>query len=415
MFKISLKLFVWKARIQQDGLSSLYVESYISGIGPKADRKRFKLNLEWPYDRIDFDKSELKQRFKKDPDVNDYNMMIRDHMSKINEIAKRFRLQNRALTNAHVERELLYFDATKSVVAFMRLRRKERFISKEITARTYKNHLGAINSVIAWRPLTVFAEIDRKWFADYKLYLKSEIRDSSGHIIKKPISDNTVWTRFKEVKAYLKDAVDNHGIYVPEYGDKIYTRYEEKEAVYLRKEEVVKLINKLDEGVLGKQDYQVLSAFLFCCFTSFRISDLYNSRYEWMISDNFLKFLMVKNHENKPKTITIPLIPLAKLLIQSSGGKFFELPTEQEYNRTLKDLMKLCKINKVVTSHTARHTFGHLFMKFSNNLLALNKILGHKNIATTMKYAHLDDDDNLDLAMKVNEEFSDLPKLKVIA
>ncbi len=76
--------------------------------------------------------------------------------------------------------------------------------------------------------------------------------------------------------------------------------------------------------------------------------------------------------------------------------------------------MKLCQINKKVSSHAARHTFGHLFMKFGGNILALMKILGHTKIETTMTYAHLDDDDNLDLALKINNEFSEVPKMKVI-
>lgn len=186
MFKISLKLFTWKTRIQQNGMSALYVESYISGIGPKADRKQFNLNLEWPSDKIDFGKNELRQRFKNDPDVNDYNLIIRDHISKINEIAKRFRLQNRILSNEMVERELLYFDASRSLVAFMQLSRRERYASKEIVKRTYMNHLSTINSIIDFRPLTVFPEIDKKWFADYRNYLKSEVREN-GRIVKKAI------------------------------------------------------------------------------------------------------------------------------------------------------------------------------------------------------------------------------------
>ncbi|WP_343322272.1 site-specific integrase [Sphingobacterium multivorum] len=415
MFKISLKLFTWKTRIQQNGMSALYVESYISGIGPKADRKQFNLNLEWPSDKIDFGKNELRQRFKNDPDVNDYNLIIRDHISKINEIAKRFRLQNRILSNEMVERELLYFDASRSLVAFMQLSRRERYASKEIVKRTYMNHLSTINSIIDFRPLTVFPEIDKKWFADYRNYLKSEVREN-GRIVKKAIQDNTIWTRIKDVKAYLAIASEHHGIYVPEFGPKeIKNSYHKKEAVYLRKEEVIKLINKLDEDVLGAQDYQVLSAFLFCCFTAFRISDLYESTYQWMVSDNFLQFLMVKNSENKPKTITIPLIPIAKRFISNNRGKFFDLPTEQEYNRTLKVFMKECGINKKVTSHTARHTFGHLFMKFGGNILALNKILGHTKIETTMTYAHLDDDDNFDFALKVNDEFKDIFVLRNIS
>ncbi len=395
-------------------MSALYVESYISGIGPKADRKQFNLNLEWPADKIDFGKNELRQRFKNDPDVNDYNLIIRDHISKINEIAKRFRLQNRILSNEMVERELLYFDASRSLVAFMQLSRRERYASKEIVKRTYMNHLSTINSIIDFKPLTVFPEIDKKWFADYRIYLKSEIREN-GRVIKKAIQDNTIWTRIKDIKAYLTIANEQHGVYVPEFGPKeVKNPYHKKEAVYLRKEEVIRLINKLDEGVLGSQDYHVLKAFLFCCFTGFRISDLYNSTYQWMVSDNFLQFLMVKNSENKPKTITIPLIPIAKRFISNNKGKFFDLPTEQEYNRTLKVLMKLCQINKKVSSHAARHTFGHLFMKFGGNILALMKILGHTKIETTMTYAHLDDDDNLDLALKVNDEFRNIPKLRIV-
>lgn len=415
MFKISLKLFTWTARIQKNGMSALYIESYIAVKGKKADRKQFNIDLEWPHNKIDFGKNELRQRYKNDEDVNDYNMIIRDQISRINEIAKRFRLQNRMLTNEMIERELLYYDASRSLVAFMRLCRKERYQSKDIVKRTYMNHLSTINSIIDFRPLTEFSQIDKKWFADYRNYLKSEIKQD-GKVVKKSISDNTVWTRIKDIKAYLTIASEQHGVYVQEFGPKeVKNPYHKKEAVYLRKEEVIRLINKLDEGVLGSQDYQVLKAFLFCCFTGFRISDLYNSTYQWMVSDNFLQFLMVKNSENKPKTITIPLIPIAKKFISNNKGKFFDLPTEQEYNRTLKVLMKLCQINKKVSSHAARHTFGHLFMKFGGNILALMKILGHTKIETTMTYAHLDDDDNLDLALKVNDEFCDIPKLKVIA
>lgn len=393
-------------------MSTLYIESYISVKGKKADRKQFNIELEWPHNRIDFDKNELRQRHKNDEDVNDYNMIIRDQIGRINEIAKRFRLQNRMLTNEMIERELLYYDASRSLVAFMRLSRKERYQSKEIVKRTYMNHLSTINSIIDFKPLTEFSQIDKKWFTDYRNYLKSEIKQN-GKVVKKAISDNTVWTRIKDVKAYLTIASEQHGIYVQEFGPKeVKNHYHKKEAVYLRKEEVIRLINKLDPEVLGTQDYNVLRAFLFCCFTGIRISDLYDSKYTWIISDNFMQFTMAKNKDNKPKTTTIPLMPLAKKFIPTTVGKLFELPSEQEYNRTLKVLTKLCEIAKKVTSHTARHTFGHLFMKFTGNILALNKILGHTKIETTMTYAHLDDDDNLDLALKVNEEFSNIIQLK---
>lgn len=401
MFKFSLKLFYFKSRIQQNGNAALYLECYISGFGSGGDRKRHPLNLDWPAKKINLEKGVLMPRFKDDLDVNDYHMIISDVKAKINEIAIRFRLQNRILTNDMIIREILYYDSSKSLVAFMQLVRKDRFKNGLIARQTYKNILSTINSLIEFRPLATFSEIDKVWMAQYKKFL-----------LGKGVAINTVWTRMKDVKAHLDMAIEQHNIYVPKDGLDFPNPYKEEESVYLRKEEVIRLINQLDDKALCAADYQVLKAFLFCCFTGFRISDLYNSEYSWMVSENFLKFMMVKNQARKPRVLTIPLIPIAKKFISSNSGKFFELPTTQEYNRTLKQLMKLAKIDKQISSHAARHTFGHLFMKFGGNLLTLQKILGHAKIETTLKYAHLDDDDNLDLVLKINDEFEDEPKIK---
>ncbi len=401
MFKISLKLFYWKAKIQKNGNASLYIDCYISGIGPKADRKQHSLNLEWPAKKINLEKGILLPRHKDDLDVNDYHLIINDLKAKINEIAIRYRLQNRVLTNQLIVREILFYDASRSLVAFMQLVRKDRFRNGEIARQTYKNVLSTINSIIEFSPLAIFAEVDKNWMARYKKFL-----------ISKGVAINTIWTRLKDVKAHLDIAVEQHNIYVPRDGVEFPNPYKEEESVYLRKEEVIRLINQLDDQTLCSADYQVLKAFLFCCFTGFRISDLYNSEYSWMVSENFLKFMMVKNQARSPRVITIPLIPIAKRFISSNSGKFFELPTTQEYNRTLKQLMKLAEIDKKVSSHTARHTFEHLFMKFGGDIFTLKKILGHSKIETTQKYAHMDDDDNFDLVLKINDEFEDLPKIK---
>ena len=52
--------------------------------------------------------------------------------------------------------------------------------------------------------------------------------------------------------------------------------------------------------------------------------------------------------------------------------------------------------------YSLRHTFATRFYRKTKNLDALRKILGHKDIKTTMRYVHTDQDD-LRLAM---EEFS---------
>jgi integrase len=42
--------------------------------------------------------------------------------------------------------------------------------------------------------------------------------------------------------------------------------------------------------------------------------------------------------------------------------------------------------------HALRHTFASHFIMSGGNLLALQKILGHANVAETMRYAHLGED-----------------------
>ncbi|WP_422411883.1 MULTISPECIES: tyrosine-type recombinase/integrase [unclassified Endozoicomonas] len=43
-------------------------------------------------------------------------------------------------------------------------------------------------------------------------------------------------------------------------------------------------------------------------------------------------------------------------------------------------------------SHVLRHTFASHFMMNGGNILVLQKILGHEDIATTMRYAKFDPD-----------------------
>jgi site-specific recombinase XerD len=40
-------------------------------------------------------------------------------------------------------------------------------------------------------------------------------------------------------------------------------------------------------------------------------------------------------------------------------------------------------------THTLRHTFASHFMMAGGNMLTLQKLLGHKSLTMTMRYAHL--------------------------
>src|SRR3546814_971123 len=108
---------------------------------------------------------------------------------------------------------------------------------------------------------------------------------------------------------------------------------------------------------------------------------------------------------------------MAKALIDESLKEFFQLPSEQEYNRTLKELAAKADIRKNLTSHVGRHTFGYLYMTRVGNLFALKEIMGHSSIVTTQRYAHLDDeyDFNQMLKLRSEEHTSELQSLMRIS
>ena len=76
------------------------------------------------------------------------------------------------------------------------------------------------------------------------------------------------------------------------------------------------------------------------------------------------------------------------------------------YNKKLKELQKLCKINVVLTSHITRHTYTNLLIENTeNDIYSISKSLGHQRLSTTEHYLS---DFNNERTDRVNKDLNDL-------
>jgi site-specific recombinase XerD len=91
--------------------------------------------------------------------------------------------------------------------------------------------------------------------------------------------------------------------------------------------------------------------------------------------------------------VMIPLNQKAIKLLPDDEGfqnqKVFRVLTNQPSNRYLKGITGEAKINKTITMHCARHTFGTCTMDLGISLEVISEIMGHTDTKTTRIYAKI--------------------------
>jgi integrase/recombinase XerD len=375
MVSYSVKLKHNVSRIQKDGRSSLYLLVIINRVSYPLP-----LNLKWPADLVNNKDGCIYPRKRKDPDFNDYQLIIDTELKKVNEIFKIYRIQDRALTMELFLDELQNMDRRQSFLAYMKDRIDTRYKQKEISAQTRKNATGTYKKLKSFRPDIPFYAVDKKFLQKFVHHLRLK-GNASG----------TIWSRIKDLKTYLHMA-DEDGITVNKDFEKFSNPSPSSSLTYLEDEELNRLVTLFNANKLMETENQALRAFLFSCFTSLRISDVQLADWNWMQMGEELRFVPKKNKRFN-KEVTVPISKLAKSFIQHRTGKFFYLPTDQEINRSLKDIAKKAGIKKRLTFHVARHTFASQYYKKYQNVVTLKEILGHSKIETTMIYVHINNQD----------------------
>lgn len=247
-----------------------------------------------------------------------------------------------------------------------------------------------------------FNHIDKDFLIGFIEYLNSDIRDfdkASKDKNRKPRPLSNVYKEalFARIMVALNKA-ERDGIIIKNPGKdidrKLKPHSEQKTRCYLTLEEIQRIIE-----TEYKPDNDIKPAFLFCCFSGLRYSDV--SKLTWKeitVSQN--GYAQIETTMQKTgKSITIPLSDNAlKWLPEREGNLpenriFYKLPDQvNNADVRLRTLIKKAGISKHVTFHVARHSFATLTLTYGADLYTVSKLLGHANIRTTQVYAKIVDE-----------------------
>lgn len=169
----------------------------------------------------------------------------------------------------------------------------------------------------------------------------------------KKMGQNSCTKHLKFLKKLLNLAVANSYIsYNPVNAYKV--EREPVEVDFLDEEELRKIINF--DTPLPRLE-RAKDMFLFGCFTGLSYIDIKTLTPEHFEKDNTGRIWIKKRRVKTGVLSRIPLLPIAKLILDKykGGEKLLPIQDPADINKYLKDIAILCGINKRICFHTGRH------------------------------------------------------------
>ena len=262
---------------------------------------------------------------------------------------------------------------------------------------------SAVKRMTAYKGKNItFNHIDKEFLIGFIEYLNSDIRDFDKESKDKkrkpkPLSEVYKEALFARIMVALNKA-ERDGIIVKNPGKdidrKLKPHAEQKRRCYLTLDEIQKIID-----TEYKPDNDIKPAFLFCCFSGLRYSDVQKLTWGEITVSPEGYAQIETNMQKTGKDITIPLSDNALKWLpeksdQPSASRIFYKLPDQVTNADvrLRTIIKKAGITKHVTFHVARHTFATLTLTYGADLYTVSKLLGHSNIRTTQIYAEVVDE-----------------------
>lgn len=379
----AILFFIRESRVRKDGTASIEIVLTVNG-----ERCAFSTGKRVKSCNWDKTKQQVKGKDEEAQSLNNYLKAIK---------AKLYQKEAELLDRGFiVTAELLrdaYFDKVESLkektlfeVFEEHNREQEKLVGNGVSKATYWI------SVYTVRLLKEFVQQKYKREDLYLRELNLNFIQSFHTFLRidKGMAQNSSTKHLKLLKKIVNLAVANSYMTTNPF----ITYKIEREPVeidFLDEEELRKIINF--DTPLPRLE-RAKDMFLFGCFTGLSYIDIKTLAPEHFEKDNTGRIWIKKRRVKTGVLSRIPLLPIAKLILDKykGGEKLLPIQDPADINKYLKDIAILCDIKKRITFHTSRHTFASTVTLANNiSLEVVSKMLGHTNTRMTTHYAKLID------------------------
>ncbi len=379
----AILFFIRDSRVRKDGTTSIEVVLTVNG-----ERCAFSTGKKVKSCNWDKNKQQVKGKDEEAQSLNNYLKAIK---------AKLYQKETELLERGFViTAELLrdaYFDKVESI--------KERSlfeIFEEHNQEQEKLIGNGVSKATHWvsvYTIRLLREFVQQKYKREDLYLRelnlNFIQSFHSFLrIDKGMAQNSSTKHLKLLKKIINLSVANSYMAFNPFSTYKVER-EPVEVDFLDEEELRKIINF--DTPLPRLE-RAKDMFLFGCFTGLSYIDIKTLTPEHFEKDNTGRIWIKKRRVKTGVLSRIPLLPIAKLILDKykGGEKLLPIQDPADINKYLKDIAILCGINKRICFHTSRHTFASTITLANNiSLEVVSKMLGHTNTRMTAHYAKLID------------------------
>lgn len=187
----------------------------------------------------------------------------------------------------------------------------------------------------------------------------------------------------------------------------------------LTKDELERIISTPIES--ANQSF-IRDLFVFACFCGISYADLKNLTWKDIITeeDGSLWISMSRQKTGVPfsvKLLNAPIRIMEKYRGLAKDSRIFPVLGQGRINCMLKIIAKHCNITKNLTFHQSRHCFAsQLCLSQGVPIESVSRMMGHRDIQTTQRYAHVNNEkignDMKQLAERLSGKFNYVESLK---